>query len=214
MLLVRSLRILCPSIKKITTISITQSYSKNQTYNYIKKRKENNININRRRKELKLNEYKIITGNNLTQNRYYFNKSNTVSLISSNENEANDNISLNLYTDVLNETLDELNENLESLAKDIKDFDIELSDGVLTLDLGEKGTYVLNKQVPNKQLWFSSPISGPKRFFFDKNDFKWLNTRDNTCLLNLLNKEIVQLTKKDLQLEEIYENIKENLDSV
>lgn len=29
--------------------------------------------------------------------------------------------------------------------------------GVLTLDLGDKGTYVINKQPPNKQIWLSSP---------------------------------------------------------
>ena len=29
--------------------------------------------------------------------------------------------------------------------------------GVLTLALGEKGTYVINKQPPNKQIWLSSP---------------------------------------------------------
>lgn len=31
--------------------------------------------------------------------------------------------------------------------------------GVLTLKLGDKGTYVINKQPPNKQIWLSSPIS-------------------------------------------------------
>jgi len=31
-------------------------------------------------------------------------------------------------------------------------------DGVLTIKLGGKGTYVINKQSPNQQLWFSSPI--------------------------------------------------------
>ena len=31
--------------------------------------------------------------------------------------------------------------------------------GVLTLSLGlGKGTYVLNKQAPNRQLWLSSPV--------------------------------------------------------
>lgn len=30
--------------------------------------------------------------------------------------------------------------------------------GVLTLKLGDKGTYVINKQPPNKQIWLSSPI--------------------------------------------------------
>ena len=31
--------------------------------------------------------------------------------------------------------------------------------GVLTLKLGKHGTYVVNKQPPNKQIWLSSPIS-------------------------------------------------------
>lgn len=29
--------------------------------------------------------------------------------------------------------------------------------GVLTLALGDNGTYVINKQPPNKQIWLSSP---------------------------------------------------------
>lgn len=29
--------------------------------------------------------------------------------------------------------------------------------GVLTLDAGAAGTYVINKQPPNKQIWLSSP---------------------------------------------------------
>lgn len=38
--------------------------------------------------------------------------------------------------------------------------------GVLTLNLGEKnGTYVVNKQPPNKQIWLSSPLSLVPLFF-------------------------------------------------
>lgn len=28
----------------------------------------------------------------------------------------------------------------------------------MTVRLGDKGTYVLNKQTPNRQLWLSSPV--------------------------------------------------------
>ena len=39
------------------------------------------------------------------------------------------------------------------------DADVEYATGVLTLRLGAgHGTYVLNKQAPNKQIWFSSPV--------------------------------------------------------
>ncbi|KAF7284339.1 hypothetical protein GWI33_022321 [Rhynchophorus ferrugineus] len=41
--------------------------------------------------------------------------------------------------------------------------DVSYGAGVLTIDLGKFGTYVINKQSPNKQIWLSSPTSGPKR---------------------------------------------------
>lgn len=39
------------------------------------------------------------------------------------------------------------------------DADVECATGVLTIRLGgTRGTYVINKQAPNKQIWFSSPV--------------------------------------------------------
>lgn len=75
-------------------------------------------------------------------------------------------------------TMDSLLESLETLLDELADsnyeveyhvclvllFDIQLHDmvssqsGVLNLYLGEKGTYVINKQPPNKQIWLSSPF--------------------------------------------------------
>lgn len=37
-----------------------------------------------------------------------------------------------------------------------------MQDGVMTVNLGDLGTYVLNKQTPNRQIWLSSPV----RFVF------------------------------------------------
>ena len=59
------------------------------------------------------------------------------------------------------------------------------------------GTYVINKQPPNKEIWLSSPISGPKRYgYFIPNDGgekdgagSWLYFRDLTSLQELLLKE-------------------------
>lgn len=39
-----------------------------------------------------------------------------------------------------------------------------LQAGVMTISHPSKGEYVINKQPPNKQIWLSSPVSGPKRF--------------------------------------------------
>jgi frataxin len=49
-----------------------------------------------------------------------------------------------------------------------------LKQGVLTAKM-KSGTYVLNKQPPNQQIWLSSPISGPKRFEPRQN--QWINVR-------------------------------------
>lgn len=70
--------------------------------------------------------------------------------------------------------------------------------GVLTISLGDKGTYVINKQAPNRQLWWSSPVSGPRRYAWDAAARKWANTRDGHDMLDALCAEIRQLTGADM----------------
>jgi frataxin-like iron-binding protein CyaY len=45
--------------------------------------------------------------------------------------------------------------------------------------MGPHGTWVINKQTPNQQLWWSSPTSGPRRFDLaaDESDAQWLPTK-------------------------------------
>ncbi|KAK2748843.1 Mitochondrial chaperone Frataxin [Onygenales sp. PD_40] len=84
------------------------------------------------------------------------------------------------------------------------DLEAEYSAGVLNVTVPDKGVYVLNKQPPNKQIWLSSPISGPKRYDWvvqgDRMDEKegtrefihgqWIYLRDGSNLTDLLNKEL------------------------
>lgn len=35
---------------------------------------------------------------------------------------------------------------------------------MLNVNLGKHGFWVINKQAPNQQIWWSSPISGPRRY--------------------------------------------------
>lgn len=73
--------------------------------------------------------------------------------------------------------------------------------GVLTLKFPPNGTYVINKQPPNKQIWLSSPISGPKRYDYavwsEGQDAKegtgagaWVYLRDGSTLAALLQGEL------------------------
>jgi frataxin len=73
------------------------------------------------------------------------------------------------------------------------------------LTLPPAGTYILNKQPPNKQIWLSSPISGPKRYDWvvrgDQQHEKegtegvgragqWIYLRDGSSLSGLVRKEV------------------------
>jgi frataxin len=65
--------------------------------------------------------------------------------------------------------------------------------GIVTLNLGAKGTFVINKQAPNRQIWWSSPISGPRRFRLDEEQEHWVSTRNGEELMAVLEKELQQL---------------------
>ncbi|KAL9270029.1 Frataxin, mitochondrial-like protein [Drosera capensis] len=62
-------------------------------------------------------------------------------------------------------TIHDLRQNLEEYGDRIQmdGFDVDYGNQVLTLKLGDLGTYVLNKQTPNRQIWLSSPWSFPIR---------------------------------------------------
>ncbi|XP_048226100.1 frataxin, mitochondrial isoform X2 [Ricinus communis] len=57
-------------------------------------------------------------------------------------------------------TIHDLQEKFEEYGDGVQidGFDIDYGNEVLTLKLGDLGTYVLNKQTPNRQLWLSSPV--------------------------------------------------------
>lgn len=42
--------------------------------------------------------------------------------------------------------------------------DVMCSGGVLSMEIAGVGTFLLNKQAPNMQIWLSSPLSGPHHY--------------------------------------------------
>jgi len=111
-------------------------------------------------------------------------------------------LTMEQYHKLSDETMDTLLEDLEELVENHGDptFEVEYHSGVLTLKLGESGTYVINKQPPNKQIWLSSPFSGPKRYDYIESDGSWRYSRDNKALDELLNEELGQTLKNPIQL--------------
>ncbi|OAD71373.1 hypothetical protein PHYBLDRAFT_114730, partial [Phycomyces blakesleeanus NRRL 1555(-)] len=106
------------------------------------------------------------------------------------------------YHKAADKTFDLMVERLEAIGDeiDMDAYDVEYSQGVMTLKLGEKGTYVLNKQPPNRQIWFSSPKSGPKRFDYDVESGKWFYSRDNHTLDELFNEELSDALEQKVDL--------------
>jgi len=106
------------------------------------------------------------------------------------------------YKRIAEHFLESLSEQIEILDDERID-DINYSDGILTISTIEKGIYVLNKQTPNRQIWLSSPISGPYRFDFEgdaqSGEGAWSNSRTDQELLGLLSEEFSQILQKDVK---------------
>ncbi|KAI0639194.1 Frataxin [Trametes polyzona] len=107
-----------------------------------------------------------------------------------------------LYHQYADATMDTMLESLENLLDEVGDpeYEVEYSSGVLTLKLGDKGTYVINKQPPNKQIWLSSPFSGPKRYDYAPEQDEWVYARDARSLNDLLNEELSNALGREVDL--------------
>ncbi|KAL4133135.1 hypothetical protein PRNP1_003756 [Phytophthora ramorum] len=98
------------------------------------------------------------------------------------------------FMELADETLHEIQSWLDGIEEMLEESDVMFSQGVLKIDLGEHGTWVINRQVPNRQIWWSSPVSGPRRYEYDGESGHWVNTRDRGELMELLRSEILEAT--------------------
>ncbi|EFX06192.1 mitochondrial chaperone [Grosmannia clavigera kw1407] len=107
------------------------------------------------------------------------------------------------YHELADDYLDDLLVRLEEMQDVREDVDVEFSAGVLTLSFAADSTgagartYVINKQPPNKQIWLSSPVSGPKRYdwVLTAEDAattagNWIYLKDGSSLNSLVKEEI------------------------
>ncbi len=53
--------------------------------------------------------------------------------------------------------------------------DVSSTHSILTIKRGTH-TIVINTQTPNRQLWYSSTVSGPQRFNYSEG--RWLNSKE------------------------------------
>ena len=106
------------------------------------------------------------------------------------------------FHNVADETLHTIQDSIEALLEEqVPGLEVEYSSGVLTMHFPPHGIWVINKQTPNQQLWWSSPLSGPRRYEY--NDNTWRYTRSDgvdDTLGEVLSKEIKELYQLDLEL--------------
>ena len=80
----------------------------------------------------------------------------------------------------------------------------------MTITVPNKGTYIINKQPPNKQIWVSSPLSGPKRYDWcvigeGQNEKEgtasggWVYSRDGSSLSELIFEELGVVLESQLE---------------
>lgn len=84
--------------------------------------------------------------------------------------------------------LADMMERLDEAVGDL--MDVDLHDGVLTIELDDGGQYVINKHAPTRQIWLSSPSSGAGHFDYDEGRTTWVNARSGAELMVLLDQEI------------------------
>eukprot|EP00808_Paulinella_micropora_P013645 g7159.t1 len=89
---------------------------------------------------------------------------------------------------------------IEDTLDDSDDIELRLSDGVLSINT-PRGTFVLNKHGVTRQIWLSSPLSGPSKYNYHGSKTtpqRWLGERDEHPLSSLLKKEFTQVLGKDV----------------
>ena len=91
------------------------------------------------------------------------------------------------YHIVADETLEDIQDAVEMTVEDHdigsdgdEQPEVVYASGVLTMAFPPHGTWVLNKQTPNRQIWWSSPISGPRRYEYDPDTSEWVYTRSSS----------------------------------
>ncbi|EKM60888.1 uncharacterized protein PHACADRAFT_82303 [Phanerochaete carnosa HHB-10118-sp] len=107
------------------------------------------------------------------------------------------------YHELSDATMEVMLDSLENVLDEEAnpDYEVDYSSGVLTLRLGENGTYVINKQPPNKQIWLSSPTSGPKRYDYVPEKDQWIYLREGRSLGQLLSEELGSIFKRDVAVK-------------
>lgn len=94
---------------------------------------------------------------------------------------------------------------LERLANRIEDaagdeLDVDLDDGVLTVETGSGAQFLINRHAPSGELWLSSPVSGAGHFARNAETGGWTDKRRGGDLAERLEAELSQALGRPVSL--------------
>ena len=103
------------------------------------------------------------------------------------------------FEKLANATLKDLLSAIEDAIPDAIE-DIDLQGSVLTIELIDGGTYVINKHAANQEIWLSSPRSGAAHYAFNEASGSWQPTRGGTDLHTTLSAELGAIAGEAIEL--------------
>ncbi|KAJ9446698.1 Frataxin [Diplonema papillatum] len=110
-------------------------------------------------------------------------------------------VAMHVYARAVQNTLDVVCDVLDEKSdRNAVIEDVAPSSGVLEIVVENVGTYILNRQEPKKQLWMSSPLSGPSQFSMCIEDgaVVWRDYTYKRELYSLLSDEFKSILKEDV----------------
>lgn len=102
------------------------------------------------------------------------------------------------FVTIVEATLNRLSGMIEALDEDDA-LEIEQSSGMLSIELPSGKQFVINRQIPTRQIWLSSPLSGGLRFDYDEDEKAWVLS-DGRRLDTLLKADLETLLEEEVEV--------------
>ena len=102
------------------------------------------------------------------------------------------------FSVIAEQVLEDIAERLEEVEA-LEDADIDMIDGVLTVEFEDRTQMILNRQEPTKQIWLASP-EGPAHFGQSGSGDEWLNDKNGEELFLVLSRVISNKTGQTISL--------------
>ena len=100
------------------------------------------------------------------------------------------------YQHAVDSLIAQLEDQLERAFQNDAPFDYESQSGILTIDCGEGGKIIINRQAPLQELWVAARSGG---FHFRKADDGWRDTRSHELLEELLGRVLAEQSGSTLE---------------